>query len=60
MAEPKFEVGQRVHVKSVTSKRIEGEILDRHHDGETEEIPGEWFYSIDRRNYLHEDMLEPK
>ena len=53
MKEAKFEMLERVHVKSITSRRFEGEIVDRYQDEE-----GEWFYTIDRRNYLHEAMLE--
>jgi hypothetical protein len=51
-SEPKFQLGDRVHVVSIKSRRFEGEIVDRHEDD------NEWFYSIDRRNYLHETMLE--
>lgn len=51
--EPEFEIGQRVRVRSVSSKHIESEIVDRFKDEE-----GQWFYSLDRRNYLHEPMLE--
>lgn len=51
--EADFEIGDNVHIKSVSSQRLIGPVVDRYLDDD-----GEWFYSLDKRNYLHEDMLE--
>lgn len=51
--EPRFELGQRVHVSSITSRRIVSEIVDRFQDEEE----GDWFYSLDHKNYLQETMI---
>lgn len=44
---------QKVRLNCVGDKNITGEIIDSYQDDD-----GAWFYTLDRRNYLHESMLE--